>query len=52
MQIFSEVDNQLREEKKEGGSTALVSFFLHEQDKLFIANVGDCRAVLGTSGLF
>ena len=33
----------------EGGTTALVAVLHHNQ--LYLANVGDCRAVLGRSGL-
>jgi len=44
---FKETDEQLKEEKS-CGSTALVSFIT--DNKLFVANVGDSRAVLGSRG--
>lgn len=50
MKVFLETSKQLKEKKIIGGATALVSIFLHDSNKVFIANVGDCRAVVGGSG--
>ena len=45
---FAEMDDQIRREREtyriKGGCTAIVALFL--QSKLYIANAGDCRAIL------
>ena len=47
---FAEMDDQIRREREtyfiKGGCTAQVALFI--QNKLFVANAGDCRAVLFT----
>ena len=47
---FAEMDDQIRREREtyriKGGCTAQVALFM--QNKLFVANAGDCRAVLFT----
>eukprot|EP00741_Cyanophora_paradoxa_P003553 tig00000093_g3451.t1 len=44
---FQSMRNQLFEKKIESGTTVLVAFF--SQEHFFVANVGDTRAILGTS---
>eukprot|EP01127_Copromyxa_protea_P009313 TRINITY_DN2187_c0_g1_i1.p1 TRINITY_DN2187_c0_g1~~TRINITY_DN2187_c0_g1_i1.p1 ORF type:complete len:748 (+),score=105.54 TRINITY_DN2187_c0_g1_i1:95-2338(+) len=48
---WKQLSRNLKKDCVVGGSTALVALFFHEQDKIFIANVGDCRAVLGNPGI-
>ena len=49
-EAFAEMDDQIRREREtyriKGGCTAQVALFM--QSKLFVANAGDCRAVLFT----
>ena len=49
-EAFAEMDDQIRREREtyriKGGCTAIVALFL--QSKLYIANAGDCRAILIT----
>lgn len=49
-EAFAEMDDQIRREREtyriKGGCTAIVALFL--QTKLYIANAGDCRAILVT----
>lgn len=52
-EAFVEMDEQIRVERNtfliKGGCTAIVALFL--QGKLYIANAGDCRAILITNNL-
>ena len=52
-EAFTEMDDQIRRERAtysiKGGCTAIVALFL--QQKLYVANAGDCRAVLLTDDL-
>jgi len=47
-QAFIEMDDQIRRERQtyqiKGGCTAIVALFL--QSKIYVANAGDCRAIL------
>lgn len=50
---FAEMDDQIRREREtyriKGGCTAIVALFL--QNKLYISNAGDCRAITVTDNL-
>ena len=52
-EAFAEMDDQIRRERAtysiKGGCTAIVALFL--QQKLYVANAGDCRAILLTDDL-
>lgn len=52
-EAFAEMDDQIRRERAtyciKGGCTAIVALFL--QQKLYVANAGDCRAILITENL-
>lgn len=52
-EAFAEMDDQIRRERAtysiKGGCTAIVALFL--QQKLYVANAGDCRAILTTDDL-
>lgn len=52
-EAFAEMDDQIRRERAtysiKGGCTAIVALFL--QQKLYVANAGDCRAILLTNDL-
>jgi protein phosphatase 1H len=52
-EAFAEMDDQIRRERAtysiKGGCTAIVALFL--QQKLYVANAGDCRAILITNDL-
>lgn len=47
-EAFAEMDDQIRREREtyriKGGCTAIVALFL--QSKIYVANAGDCRAIL------
>lgn len=52
-EAFAEMDDQIRREREtyriKGGCTAIVALFL--QNKLFIGNAGDCRAIILSDNL-
>ena len=52
-EAFAEMDDQIRREREtyriKGGCTAQVCLFL--QNKIYVANAGDCRAILLTENL-